>query len=152
MYMVHILFVCLGNICRSPLAEGIAKEIIKNLDLDIVVDSAGTGSWHVGESPCENSVKVAKNNSIDISNLKARVVTQEDKKNFDYVVCMDKSNLSNLEEQGFQNLYLMGNFGGFKGDDIPDPYYYSGFEGFDLVYNMLNKTIWDFLKTEGLLK
>jgi protein-tyrosine phosphatase len=149
---MNVLFLCQANMCRSPLAEGIAQEIIKNLDLDIVVDSAGTGSWHVGERPCENSVKVAKNNSIDISNLKARVVTTDDKNEYDYVVCMDKSNLSNLKNQGFKNLYLIGNFGGFGGEDIPDPYYYSGFEGFDLVYNMLNKSIWDFLKTEGLLK
>ena len=69
-----ILFVCLGNICRSPLAHGIAQEYINKNQLDILVDSAGTGSWHIGEAPCENSIKVALLNGVDISKQKARQV------------------------------------------------------------------------------
>lgn len=69
-----ILFVCLGNICRSPLAHGIAQEYINKNQLDILVDSAGTGSWHIGEAPCENSIKIALLNGVDISKQKARQV------------------------------------------------------------------------------
>lgn len=69
-----IIFVCLGNICRSPLAEGIAKEYAKKNNLDIKIASAGTGSWHIGDAPCENSIKVAKQNGIDISKQKAQQI------------------------------------------------------------------------------
>jgi len=147
-----ILFVCLGNICRSPLAEGIAKKVAQDFDLDLHIDSAGTGHWHVGETPCENSIKVAQNNGVDIKNLKARKITDEDKRAFDYVIVMDESNYYDLQSLGFENIYKIGNYGGFEGACVPDPYYYKGFEGFDKVYNMLNICIIDFLKTEGLLK
>ena len=150
--MKSILFVCLGNICRSPLAEGIAKKIALEFDLDLYIDSAGTAHWHIGEAPCENSIKVAQNNKVDIKNLKARKITKEDKKEFDYVIVMDESNYYDLQNIGFDNLYKIGNYGGFEGACVPDPYYYKGFEGFDKVYNMLNICIIDFLKTEGLLK
>lgn len=150
--MKSILFVCLGNICRSPLAEGIAKKIAHDLGLDLYIDSAGTGHWHVGEAPCENSVKVAQNNGINIKDLKARKITDEDKREFDYVIVMDESNYYDLQSMGFSNLYKIGNYGGFEGACVPDPYYYPGFKGFDKVYNMLNICIIDFFKTEGLLK
>jgi protein-tyrosine phosphatase len=147
-----ILFVCLGNICRSPLAEGIAHKIVQDFNLDVVVDSAGTGHWHVGSPPCENSVKVASNHDINIANLRARKVTHEDKKKFHYIVVMDENNYQELQSLGFKNLYKIGDFGGFDGACVPDPYYYSGFDGFDKVYNMLDICIRDFFKTEGLLK
>jgi protein-tyrosine phosphatase len=147
-----ILFVCLGNICRSPLAEGIGKKIAQDFDLDLYIDSAGTGDWHIGEAPCENSIKVAKNNGIDISDLKARKIERKDKIEFDYIVVMDKNNYHDLQGLGFENLYKIGEYGGFDGACVPDPYYYKGFEGFDKVYNMLDICIKDFLKTEGLLK
>jgi protein-tyrosine phosphatase len=147
-----ILFVCLGNICRSPLAEGIAKKIALNHKLKLHIDSAGTGHWHVGETPCENSIKVAKNSGVDISSLRAREIQKEDKTTFDYVVVMDKNNYHDLKVLGFENLYKIGDYGGFDGACVPDPYFYSGFEGFDKVYNMLDIAILDFLKTEGLLK
>ena len=150
--MKSILFVCLGNICRSPLAEGIAKKIVLNHKLKLHIDSAGTGHWHAGEPPCENSIKVAKNNGIDISSLRAREIQKGDKTTFDYVVVMDKNNYHDLKALGFENLYEIGNYGGFDGVCVPDPYFYSGFEGFDKVYNMLDIAILDFLKTEGLLK
>ncbi len=150
--MKSILFVCLGNICRSPLAEGIAKKFTQDFGLKLYIDSAGTGDWHVGEAPCENSIKVAQNNNLDISKLRARKIKQEDKTLFDYVVVMDENNYNDLKKLGFKNLYMIGDYGGFEGACVPDPYYYPGFEGFDKVYTMLDIAILDFLKTEGLLR
>lgn len=86
--MNSIIFVCLGNICRSPIAEGIARKIAAEKNLNINIDSAGTGSWHVGEAPCENSIKVAKQNGIDIASYKARKVTQKDFELFDLIVAL----------------------------------------------------------------
>ncbi len=149
--MKSILFVCLGNICRSPLAEGIAKNYAKLNQLKLEIDSAGTSGWHAGEHPCENSIKVGLNNNIDISKQRSRKITKEDKR-YDFIVAMDENNYNDLKKMGFKNLYKIGNFGGFDGADVPDPYYYNGFEGFDKVYNMLDCALEDFLKVEGLLK
>jgi len=137
MKIKSILFVCLGNICRSPIAEGVAKEYIKKQKLDILVDSAGTGSWHIGEKPCENSIKVAKLNGIDISNQKARQVKKEDFNKFDLIVGLDDSNISNLKNLGCNNPIKLGNFG-FDGECVPDPYFFDGFEGFDKVFEMID--------------
>jgi len=140
MKIKSILFVCLGNICRSPIAEGVAKEYIKKQKLDILVDSAGTGSWHIGEKPCENSIKVAKLNGIDISNQKARQVKKEDFNKFDLIVGLDDSNISNLKNLGCNNPIKLGNFG-FDGECVPDPYFFDGFEGFHNVYNMIDSCV-----------
>ncbi|MDY3205384.1 MAG: low molecular weight protein-tyrosine-phosphatase [Arcobacter sp.] len=137
MEVKSILFVCLGNICRSPIAEGVAKEYIKKQNLDILIDSAGTGSWHIGEKPCENSIKVAKLNGIDISNQKARQIKKEDFKKFDLIVGLDKNNISNLKNLGYKNPIKLGDFG-FDGECVPDPYFFDGFEGFDKVYEMID--------------
>lgn len=137
MEVKSILFVCLGNICRSPIAEGVAKEYIKKQNLDILIDSAGTGSWHIGEKPCENSIKVAKLNGVDISNQKARQVKKEDFKKFDLIVGLDKNNISNLKNLGYKNPIKLGDFG-FDGKCVPDPYFFDGFEGFDKVYEMID--------------
>lgn len=149
--MQSILFVCLGNICRSPLADGIAKKIAKDHNLNLYIDSAGTGHWHVGNPPCENSIRVANNNGVDISDQRARLIEKEDKKKFDFVVVMDENNYQDLKKLGFQNLYKVGNYGGFEGSDVPDPYFFDGFEGFDKVFSMLDTTVRGFLQKEGLL-
>jgi protein-tyrosine phosphatase len=137
MEIKSILFVCLGNICRSPLAEGIAKNYIKEKKLDLVIESAGTGHWHIGEKPCENSIKVALLNGVDISNQKARQVKKEDFKNFDLIVGLDDSNIQNLKNLGCRNPLKLGNFG-FNGECVPDPYFFDGFEGFDKVFEMID--------------
>lgn len=137
MEIKSILFVCLGNICRSPLAEGIAKNYIKERKLDLVIESAGTGYWHIGEKPCENSIKVALLNGVDISNQKARQVKKEDFKNFDLIVGLDDSNIQNLKNLGCRNPLKLGNFG-FNGECVPDPYFFNGFEGFDKVFEMID--------------
>ena len=137
MEIKSILFVCLGNICRSPLAEGIAKNYIKEKNLNLVIESAGTGHWHVGEKPCENSIKVALLNGVDISNQKAQQVKKSDFKNFDLIVGLDDSNISNLKNLGCKNPLKLGDFG-FNGDDVLDPYFFDGFEGFDKVFEMID--------------
>ena len=137
MEIKSILFVCLGNICRSPLAEGIAKNYIKEKNLNLVIESAGTGHWHIGEKPCDNSIKVALLNGVDISKQKAQQVKKSDFKNFDLIVGLDDSNISNLKNLGCKNLIKLGDFG-FNGECVPDPYFFDGFEGFDKVFEMID--------------
>lgn len=138
--MNSIIFVCLGNICRSPIAEGIARKLAEEKNLNINIDSAGTGDWHLGEAPCSNSVKVAKQNGIDISSYRARKVTKEDFEQFDLVVALDDSNYSDLERMGATNLVKLGEFG-YDGADVPDPYFFNGFEGFHEVYKMVDNCV-----------
>ncbi len=146
-----ILFVCLGNICRSPLAQAIAQDIISKHNLNIKVDSAGTGNWHIDEPPCENSQKVAQQNSLDISKYKARQVTKKDFKTFDLIIGLDNSNISNLKKLGCQNPLLLGDFG-FDGEDVPDPYFFDGFEGFTTVYSMIETCVNQLFQEYNLIK
>ena len=142
--MRSILFVCLGNICRSPIAEGIAKKLIDVGDHAIIVDSAGTGSWHVGEAPCKHSVTVAQNHGVDISGLRARQVKKSDFNAFDLIVALDSSNYRDLKALGCQNLVKLGDYG-FKGADVPDPYFFDGLEGFEHVYAMIESCVRELL-------
>ena len=144
--MSQILFVCLGNICRSPIAHGIAENISKEKNLKFYIDSAGTSDWHKGEAPCANSIKIAKRYTIDISKQYSRPITKNDIKSFKYAVAMDKQNKTDMEAFGFTNVYLLGDYGGFGGKDVPDPYFFDGFEGFEKVYNMISICVEDFLK------
>ena len=144
-YHKKILFVCLGNICRSPLAEGIAQKHIDAHKLPFYVESAGTSSWHKGEAPCRNSVKVAKNYGIDISGQRSRPVKKPDIISFDYVIAMDTQNQTDLQAFGFEKVYRLGEFGGYRGADVPDPYFFKGFEGFEKVYEMVACCVEDIL-------
>jgi protein-tyrosine phosphatase len=138
---VKILMVCLGNICRSPLAEGIlASKLPKN---KFTVDSAGTGSWHIGRTPDERSISTAKKNKIDISRQKGRQFTTNDFESFDYIYVMDNSNYNdvislskNPEHRKKVQLILNELFPG-ENVDVPDPYYGLA-NGFEAVYQMLN--------------
>lgn len=138
--MKSILFVCLGNICRSPIAEGVAKKLIEEGGHSITVDSAGTGSWHIGEPPCKHSVTVARNHNIDISGLRARQVKKEDFSAFDVIVALDQNNYRDLKALGCQNLVKLGDYG-YKGLDVPDPYFYEGYDGFEHVYTMIESCV-----------
>lgn len=138
--MKSILFVCLGNICRSPLAQGIAEKLIREKQLDIKVDSAGTGNWHIGEAPCANSIKVASINGIDISAQQGRQVTEADLQNYELIVALDESNYTNLKKMGAENLIKLGHFG-HNNEDVPDPYFFPGFEGFDRVFSMIERCV-----------
>lgn len=142
--MQSILFVCLGNICRSPIAEGVARRLIEEGGHNIVVDSAGTGNWHVGETPCEHSVSVARNHDVDISQLRARQVKKADFTAFDLIVALDQSNYRDLKALGCQNLVKLGDYG-HGGADVPDPYFFDGFEGFENVYAMIESCVRELL-------
>lgn len=144
--MSRILFVCLGNICRSPLAHGVAQHIVKTKNLELFIDSAGTSDWHKGEAPCDNAIKVADQHNVDISQQHSRIITKDDITSFKHVVAMDRQNKANMEAFGFNNVYLLGDFGDFQGEDVPDPYFFDGFEGFEKVYNMISLCVEDFLE------
>ena len=140
---VKILMVCLGNICRSPLAEGIlASKLPEN---NFIVDSAGTGNWHVGKQPDERSIAVAKKNKLDISFQKGKQFKSTDFDNFDYIYVMDNSNyedvikLANNEKQKNKVQLILNELFPGENVDVPDPYY--GIQnGFDTVFNMLDQT------------
>ena len=149
--MKSILFVCLGNICRSPIAEGCAKKLVEESNLDITVSSAGTGSWHTGEAPCDNSIKVCKNHNIDISKLKATQFTKEDIGSYDLVVALDDSNYNDLKSMGVSNLVKLGSYG-YDAVDVPDPYFFHGFEGFERVFTMIDACVINLFKTKSFNK
>lgn len=132
-----VIFICLGNICRSPIAEGIAQVYAKQKGIELVVDSAGTGDWHIGEKPCDDGIKICKEYNLDISNQIARQVQKEDFEKFDLVIGLDNSNIKNLRDLGCKNPLKLGDFG-YDGVDVPDPYFFDGFEGFDKVYEMID--------------
>ncbi len=141
--MTKVLFVCLGNICRSPTADGIFRQLLirEKLEQKILVDSAGTGDWHIGKAPDSRTVAAARQRGYDLSVLRARQVNKTDFSEFDYVLAMDKSNLLDLQRMkpstytGHLGLFL--EFGA-RGDyrEVPDPYY-GGQDGFELVLDLV---------------
>lgn len=139
---VKILMVCLGNICRSPLAEGILQSKLPSDKF--TVDSAGTGDWHAGQGPDRRSVTTAKGRGLDISCQKARQIKPADFTNFDHIYVMDSSNLRDVtklaqtpEAKAKVKLMMDEVFPGQK-VDVPDPYY-DGPDGFEKVYDMLDE-------------
>jgi protein-tyrosine phosphatase len=138
---VKILMVCLGNICRSPLAEGILASKLPNT---FIVDSAGTGSWHVGKSPDKRSIAVAKKNGLSIDNQKGRQFRPSDFDEFDYIYVMDSSNYSDVTdlakttEQKNKVQLILNELFPDENVDVPDPYYGVA-NGFDTVYQMLDE-------------
>jgi protein-tyrosine phosphatase len=141
--MTKVLFVCLGNICRSPTADGIFNHIVvrEKMDQKIMIDSAGTGDWHVGKAPDSRTVAAARQRGYDLSVLRARQVTARDFEEFDYVLAMDKSNLLDLQRikpttyTGHLGLFLdFGTRGDYR--EVPDPYY-GGHDGFELVLDLV---------------
>jgi len=120
--MKKILFVCLGNICRSSLAEGVAKAKIKKHNLSILVESAGLSRHHNGEPPCQISQQLALKNKIDISNQISQHISEFDLKSFDLIVAMDESNYQELLLLGLTNVKKLGSFG-FNNKCVADLYY-----------------------------
>ncbi|WP_082336838.1 low molecular weight protein-tyrosine-phosphatase [Rhizobium ecuadorense] len=137
---INILFVCMGNICRSPLAEGIFNHLVAEAGLTgrFAIDSAGTGGWHEGEQPDRRSIATAKSHGIDISGQRARRIRSSDFRDFDLIVAMDRDNVAALEmiAPPEATLHLFGDIALGTGEDIPDPYN-GGPAGFELVYTRL---------------
>ena len=139
---MKVLMVCLGNICRSPLAEGILESKVNKLGLDWLVDSAGTSAYHVGELPDHRSIATAKTHGIDISGQRARQFVPSDFEAFDLILVMDASNYQNVvrlakTESAKQKVMMVMNLAEpNKNIQVPDPYY--GNDGFELVYEMLD--------------
>jgi len=138
----RVLFVCAGNICRSPLAEGIFRHLVEQAgrSSEFEIDSAGTGGWHQGEPPDRRSIAVAAGHGVDISNQHARRIASGDFGRFDLILAMDQDNLKNLRKvapaDALGRLYLFNALALGSNRDIPDPYYGSR-EDFEAVYTML---------------
>ena len=160
--MINVLFVCLGNICRSPLAEGVFQNLVEQKKLSdlIFCDSAGTSGWHIGEPPDRRSEAIANQHGLTL-NHSGRQLEPDDFKNFDYIIAMDKDNLRDIQQaHGFKNIeesriLMMREFDDVdKGADVPDPYF-GGPEGFENVYQMLErscKNLLTFIQSEHSLQ
>ncbi len=138
---IGVLFVCLGNICRSPLAEGIFLHQLHNLDLSarFDVDSCGTGNWHAGETPDARSIRIAQKHDVELVSIARQIEPDSDFSRFDWLIVMDRSNARDILQLGAdpQQVHLIRKFdpdADFL--DVPDPYYDQG-DGFANVYEML---------------
>lgn len=143
MKQVKVLFVCMGNICRSPTAEGVFRHLVesRHLSEQIFIDSAGTHAYHIGEQPDRRSQKTALERGIDMSSQRARKVKEADFDDFDYVLAMDGANYEDLRRlaspAGGKKLHLFMSFAkDWAETEVPDPYYGGG-KGFDLVFDMV---------------
>lgn len=139
----RVLFVCMGNICRSPTAEGVLRQFVRqnNLGDKVEVDSAGTHGYHVGEAPDSRTQRAAAVRGYNLSQLRARKVARQDLDYFDLVLAMDKNNLDNLQRlaspEQHEKIKLFMDFSkNFDDNEVPDPYYGLG-HGFDLVLDMV---------------
>ena len=138
-----VVFVCLGNICRSPTAEGVFRELVRERGLEnaIHIDSAGTSDWHVGQSPDPRAIEAAAQRGIDLSELRGRQATSRDFSEFDYVIAMDNENYANLSRLASPDqqhkLHLFLDFANdVEESEVPDPYYGGGFPHvLDLIKN-----------------
>ena len=150
---VNVLFVCLGNICRSPTADGIFQKLVSDAGLTkrIQVDSAGTANWHQGRAPDQRTVAAAAKRGFDLSVLRARAVKRSDFEEFDYILAMDEDNLADLRSLkpadylGHLGLFLA--FGSQQTHrEVPDPYH-GGNEGFELVLDLVEDAAAGLLKS-----
>jgi protein-tyrosine phosphatase len=150
--MVKVLFVCMGNICRSPTAHGVFRALVEKEGLSqaVQIDSAGTHAYHVGSAPDKRAQATAQERGIDISDLLARRVEPDDFDAFDFVVAMDQDNYMSLSEicpdQHVDKIYMFMDFAGhMRTREVPDPYY-GGPSGFDRVFDLVEAA------SEGLLR
>jgi len=135
-----ILAVCLGNICRSPIAHGLINHHASRLNLNIEVDSAGTIDYHSGNPPDRRSIEIMKENDIDISNQRSRVFCRNDFEIYDLILAMDKQNLIDLRSLASNDNEISKIKLVLENDDVPDPYY-GGEEGFENVFKLLDQAI-----------
>lgn len=149
--MIKVLFVCMGNICRSPTAEGVFRHKVEQLSLEnkISIDSAGTHAYHVGSPPDTRAQNAALKRDIDLSSQCARRVSSDDFSEFDYIVAMDESNKDDLLSicpAGYENrVHLFLDFADSNETEVPDPYYGQG-RGFEIVLNLVEDA------SDGLLR
>ena len=150
--MFNILFVCMGNICRSPSAEGFFSSCLQSSDYrgQVPIDSAGTHSYHVGHSPDSRAIETAASFNVDISNLRARKVSASDFHHYDLIIAMDRSNLEDLQriqphDSKAQLKLMMQYHPDGHPDEVPDPYY-GGMDGFNYMCKLLESA------SEGLLR
>lgn len=141
--VVNVLFVCLGNICRSPTAEGVFRRMIEQagLQASVRIDSAGVAPWQVGRPPDPRAVAAARRRGIELSSLRARQVTASDFETFDYLIAMDRENLADLRAASpphrADRLHLLLAFtAAGAGSDVPDPFY-GGADGFEAVFDLI---------------
>ena len=146
-----MLFVCLGNICRSPTAEGVFRHLVENEGLAhrVFIDSAGTGEWHIGAPPDARACKAAASRGYDLTALRGRLVTRRDFETFDYVLAMDEENVRALKRIAPRELAhkirLFTEFGTHGASHVPDPYA-GGPQGFELVLDLVEDA------AQGLLR
>jgi protein-tyrosine phosphatase len=150
--VVNVLFVCLGNICRSPSAQGVFQRVLENAGVAgrVRVDSCGTGDFHVGKAPDQRAVEAARKRGIDIRDLRARQFEPADLKHFDYILVMDRHNLANIRDiwhrhGGTQPELFLGYGDSNDVDEVPDPYY-GGEQGFERVLDLIEDA------SQGLLR
>jgi len=138
-----VLMVCLGNICRSPLAHGLLQQKVEEKGLNWIVDSAGTGAYHVGQLPDSRSIEIAAKHNLDITNQRARQFVKDDFENFDLIFAMDASNYNNIlsltnnQADKDKVLLLLNESHANENRQVPDPYY-GGESGFKDVYDMID--------------
>jgi protein-tyrosine phosphatase len=148
--MTSILMVCLGNICRSPLAEGILRTKTQKYNLPIHIDSAGTSNFHIGDKPDKRSIANAQRHHIDISMLRARQFSAKDFDIFDYILVMDSNNYNDVvkqarNEKDKEKVNMILNYSYPQSNmAVPDPYY-GGEDGFEEVFQLLDKACDDFI-------
>ena len=158
--MVKVLFVCLGNICRSPTAEGVFRTLVEAADLQdkILIDSAGTSNMHIGKAPDERTQKIGLDRGYDLSDLRGRQFVAEDLDTFDYVLVMDKQNQADVEDlvselEQLDKIKLLLSFNPSTIKEVPDPYY-GGETGFhqvvDLVESACKRLLIQIRKAHGL--
>lgn len=150
MKLKSVLFVCLGNICRSPLAEGIARNMSDKNEWRLRIESCGTSAFHRGESPHEYSIQIARQNGIDISMQKSRPINVYGDMEFDIIVAMDSQNKSDILRLGFpkEKVVKLGDFA--DGMDVPDPYYCKDNKGFEEVFNLVAMLLEKMFDSYGL--
>jgi protein-tyrosine phosphatase len=157
--MIKVLFVCLGNICRSPMAEGIFNSLLreKGLEKKIQADSAGTSGWHIGESPDTRTLEIAEENGVTIRHAGKKFVPEHFDE-FQYIIAMDRDNLQDIRDLLSKNgkehnkIFKMREFDNNQsGKDVPDPYY-GGHEDFKFVFDILHESctnLFHFIKKDN---
>lgn len=153
MSKINVLFICMGNICRSPTAEGVFRKLVQDEGVDdwFLIDSAGTHAYHVGNPPDERAQKTALNRGVNIAGLRARQVRHQDFEAFDYVLVMDQQNMDTLKficpkSQAHKLKLFLEYAPAVKTKEVPDPYY-GGAKGFEEVFDLLERASKGFLQT-----